>query len=187
MTEVAGVADHHGWAVVVIVAADGNVLDRRRAALVDPALPPAPIEHDAQDLRMEDAVTLVREVEHSIAGHVRALWDAVGAEHDIGAVAIREIPQVPAALEEQISSYHARTRADSALYLKLLAGDATGRGWEVQFYDHHRVIDEAIGTLGLASEYLGAPRRDLGPPWTADHRRAYAAALLAHHDMGGRP
>ena len=183
---VTGVADHHGWAVIVTAAADGSVLDRRRGDLVDPDLPPAPIEHDAQILRMDAAVALVREVEHSILLHVRALWDAVGSDHDIRAVAIRGIPEVPTSLEDQIRSYHARTRADSAMYLKVLAGEATSRGWEVHFYDHRRVVDEAIGTLGLAADHLAAPRRDLGPPWTADHRRAYAAALLVHRDMGER-
>lgn len=136
---------------------------------------------------MDDGLALVREVEHSISEYVRVLWDALAADHHVGAVAIREMPRVPAALEAQISSYHARTRADSAMYLRLLADGATRRGWEVHFYDHRQVIDEATGTLGLAPEYLGAPRRDLGPPWTADHRRAYAAALLAHHDMGDSP
>jgi hypothetical protein len=179
---VAAVADHHGWAVVVTVAPDGTVVDRRRAELIDVALPSNPVEHEAQVLPLEDAVALVREVERSVTLHVRALWDALGTNHDIAAAAIREIPQVPSEIAAQIRSYHAQTRADSAMYRRVLADHATQRGWAVHFYDHRRVVDEATTTLGLASEHLATPRVHLGPPWTIDHRRAYAAALLAQHD-----
>ena len=182
---VAAIADHHGWAVIVTVAADGTVLDRQRAELVDPALPPSPFEHDAQTLLPDEAVALVREVEHSVASHVRALWNALSAEHGVTAVALREIPRLPATVEEQIRSYHARTRADSAMYRRFLAEDAESRGWAVDFYDHHRVIDEAAGTLGMGPDDLSSPRRDIGPPWTVDHRRAYAAARLMLHDLTG--
>jgi hypothetical protein len=185
---VAAVADHYGWAVVVTVAPDGTVVDRRRAELIDPALPSSPVEHEGQSLALEEAVTLVREVERSVALHVRALWDALGTDHDVAAVAIREIPRVPAEIAEQIRSYHAQTRADSTMYRRLLADHATHRGWAVHFYDHRHVVDEATATIDLSPQHLAAPRGRLGPPWTIDHRRAYAAALLVQHDHDpGRP
>ena len=180
---VAGVADHRGWAVVVTVAPDGTIADRRRARLVDEALSSSPYEHEAQGLRLEDAIGLIREVEASVAAHVRTLWDALAAEHAVAAVALRDGPRVPGAIEEQIRSYHAQVRADSAMYLRLLAADAARRSWPIHTYDQRGVIDEATGTLGLAADHLAALRRDLGPPWTVDHRRAYAAALLARHDL----
>ena len=180
---VAAVADHYGWAAIVTVDPDGVVVDRRRTELIDAALPSSPFEHDTQDLRIDAAVALVREVELSVGAHVRELWDTLSAVHGITSVAIREIPTLPPSIEERIGSYHARTRADSAMYRQILADDATARGWAVHFYDHRRVTDEATGTLGLSSDHLTAPRRDLGPPWTVDHQRAYAAALLVHHDI----
>jgi hypothetical protein len=183
---VAAVADHHGWAVVVTVAPGGTVVDRRRAELIDTALPSSPVEHEAQSLALEQAIALVREVERSVALHVRALWDALTTDHGIAAVAIREIPEMPSEIADRIRSYHAQTRADSAMYRRLLADRATQRGWAVHFYDHRHVIDEATATLGIAPQHLAAPRAHLGPPWTIDHRRAYAAALLAQHDHAGQ-
>ncbi len=37
-----GVSDHGGWAVLVTVAGDGTLLDRRRVELVDKDLPKIP-------------------------------------------------------------------------------------------------------------------------------------------------
>jgi hypothetical protein len=186
MVTVAGVADHRGWAVVVTVGPAGTIVDRRRSQLVDEALPASPFENEAQTVTLEDGIALVREVEHSIGAHVRALWHALADEHRVAAVAIREAPRVPAAIEEQIRSYHAQTRADSTMYLRLLAAEAARRGWPVHLYDQRGVIDEATATLDLSPEHLAAPRRELGPPWTIDHRRAYAAALLAQRDQAIR-
>jgi hypothetical protein len=176
---VAGVADHYGWAAVVTVGADGAVIDRRRAPLVDPSLPASPIHHECQGLPTDDAVALVHEVERSVAHHASALWDGLAAEHDITAVAIREIPALPETIEAQIRSYHAQTRADPAMYRRLLVEDASRRGWAVHHYDHRRIIDQATEALGLSPGHLAAPRQELGAPWTVDHRKAYAAALLA--------
>lgn len=47
---IVGVSDHGGWAVLVTVAGDGRLLDRRRVELVDTGLPKLPYHHDAQRL-----------------------------------------------------------------------------------------------------------------------------------------
>jgi hypothetical protein len=174
-----GVADHYGWAVLVVVGADGRVIERRRAELVASSLPVAPFEHEAQSLPPDDAVALIRAVEHSIREHAAALWSDVAAIHGDVAVAIRESLPLPADICEQIRSYHARTRADGAMYRRLLAEDAVARGWEVRFYNQRTVEDEAISQLGISRKALSAPRDSLSPPWNADHRRSFAAALLA--------
>ena len=181
---VAGVADHYGWAAVVVVGPDGTIVDRRRAELVDPDLTASPFHHDAQGLPIDEGVALVREVEGSIALHAHALSDALSTEHGVTAVAIREIPRLPETIEEQIRSYHAQTRADGAMYRRVLAEEAAARGWPVHHYDHRHVEKEATAALGLDVDHLAAPRRELGPPWTADHRKAYAAALLAQRQPG---
>ena len=180
---VAGIADHYGWAAVVTVGPGGVVVDRRRAQLVDPALPASPIHHEAQALPIDQAIALVHEVARSIAGHVAALWDELAAEHPVTAVALKQLPVLPEELADQIRSYHAQTRADPARYRRLLAEGASGRGWAVEWYDHRRVVDEATAALGLGPGHVEAPRARLGAPWTADHRRAYAAALLAQHHL----
>lgn len=179
MGSVAGVADHYGWAAVVTVGDDGQVVDRRRIELIDPGLPASPIHHEAQSLPIEEAVGLVQEVERSVARCVATAWDALAADHDLTAVAVRDSPELPPTIEEQIRSYWAQTRADPVMYRRVLIEDAARRGWAVHLYDHRRVTDEASTTLGLAPDHLAAPRRELGAPWAADHRKAYAAALLA--------
>ena len=171
----AGVADHYGWAAVVVVGEDRSVVDRRKAPLLDDGLPASPIHHECQSLPLAEAETLVAEVEASVAVHVSALWDDL-ARLGVGAVAVRDIPDLPDGLEERIGSYHAQTRADPAMYRRLLVEDAARRGWAVSHYDHRRVEDEAVSALGVD---LTAPRGSLGAPWAADHRKAYAAALLA--------
>jgi hypothetical protein len=45
---VVGVSDHGGWAVLVTVARDGMLLDRRRVELVDDDLPGIPHHHESQ-------------------------------------------------------------------------------------------------------------------------------------------
>ena len=51
-----GVSDHGGWAVLVTVARDGTLLDRRRVELVDDNLPAIPHHHEAQMLPLDEAV-----------------------------------------------------------------------------------------------------------------------------------
>ena len=45
-----GVSDHGGWAVLVTVAGDGPLLDRRRVELVDQDLPKIPHHSEGQTL-----------------------------------------------------------------------------------------------------------------------------------------
>ena len=50
-----GVSDHGGWAVLVTVAGDGTLLDRRRVELVDEDLPKIPHHSEGQVLPLDDA------------------------------------------------------------------------------------------------------------------------------------
>jgi hypothetical protein len=161
----------------------GTVVDRLRAPLIAPGLPANPVHHECQTLEVDEATALVEKVERSVTAHVQDLWEKVGADHDVAAIAIREIPDLPEALMDRIRSYHAQTRADSAMYRRILVEGATARGWDVHFYDHRFVEKQATDELGLAPGHLAAPRATLGPPWAADHRRAYAAALLARSHL----
>jgi len=53
-----GVSDHGGWAVLVTVAGDGTLLDRRRVELVDEDLPKIPHHSEGQALPLHEAVAL---------------------------------------------------------------------------------------------------------------------------------
>src|SRR5262252_6313210 len=90
-----GVSDHGGWAVLVTVARDGTLLDRRRVELVDEGLPKLPHHHDAQGLPLDEAVALVERVRVSAERHGVLALDAVtAAVPSILGVALRTCQQL---------------------------------------------------------------------------------------------
>jgi hypothetical protein len=74
---VIGISDHGGWAILVTVARDGTLLDRRRVDLVDEGLPKIPHHSDAQRLPLDEAVALVERVRASAERHAKLVFDAV--------------------------------------------------------------------------------------------------------------
>ena len=73
-----------------------------------------------------------------------------------------------------------QSRADSVMYCQVLAECAHDRGWQVHLFDAKAVEAQAARILGdRAGEVLGRPRATLGPPWTKDHRIAFAATVVA--------
>ena len=66
-----GVSDHGGWAVLVTVAGDGTLLDRRRVELVDEDLPKIPHHSEGQALPLHEAVALVERVRVSAERHAK--------------------------------------------------------------------------------------------------------------------
>jgi hypothetical protein len=72
------------------------------------------------------------------------------------------------------------SRADSVMYLQVLAELGRARGWSISFYDAKTIESEAEQVLGdRAEEVLYGPRTVLGPPWSKDHRTALAATVVA--------
>jgi hypothetical protein len=169
--------------VLVTVAADRTVIDRRRVELVDASLPALPHHHECQGLPLAQALALVRKVERSAsacaADALGKLSASVSAE--IAAVAIRECPTLPESVAERISSYWAQNRADSVMYRQALARAAQARGWSVHWYPSARVFHDAARVLGASAvePLLHRTGERLGPPWRKDHRVAMAAALAA--------
>jgi hypothetical protein len=177
------VSDHNGWAVLVTVARDGTLLDRRRVELVDADLPSMPHHHEGQTLPLEQALDLVERVRVSADGHAKQALDAVASAvpSPIRGVAIRDCPRLPPTTAEQIRDYRAQTVADTVMYRKALAGAAESRSWSVHWYDAKKVLDAACDALhvkSLDARFLEA-RRAVGPPWRKDHRVAMAAAIVA--------
>ena len=72
-----GVADHGGWAVLVKVAGDGTLLDRRRIELVKKGLPKIPHHSEGQGLPLDQGVVLVERVRASAERHAKLGLDAV--------------------------------------------------------------------------------------------------------------
>lgn len=178
-----GVSDHGGWAILVTVAGDGTLLDRRRVELVDEGLPKLPHHHEGQMLPLEEALDLVERVRVSAILHAKLGLDAVASAvpSRIRAVAIRKCPQLPPTVAERIKDYWAQNRADWVMYRKALAGAAEARGWAVHWYDAKKVLDAACHALhaeDLDAHFLQA-RKSVGPPWNKDHKVAMAAAIVA--------
>jgi hypothetical protein len=177
-----GIAHHLGWAVAVTASAGHVVADRRRIELLEAGQPPAPVEHEVGPLDDLAAARLVARVR---ASAVRATSASLG--------------QLAAALPEPVASVSLRawpldfpddiavqrrppyvSRADSVMYLQVLAECAHARGWEVHLFAARDVEAQAARLLGeRASAVLDGPRAALGPPWTKDHRMALAATVVA--------
>src|SRR5215475_4119528 len=122
---VIGVSDHGGWAVLVTVARDGTLLDRRRVELVDAGLPKLPHHHDAQGLPLDEAVALVERVRLSAEQHARLALDAVRlAVPDILGIGLRQCPPLPTTIAERLKDYRSQNVADWVMYRKALASAA---------------------------------------------------------------
>jgi len=178
-----GVSDHNGWAVLVTVAGDGTLLDRRRVELIDPDLPKMPHHHEAQALPLEQAIDLVERVRASADRHAKLVLDAVAitVPSPIRGVAIRKCPPLPPTIAERLLDYRAQNVAVTVMYRNALAGAAESRGWAVQWYESKKVFDAAGAALHVddLDAYFLQVRRSIGPPWNQDHKVAMAAAIVA--------
>lgn len=176
-----GVSDHGGWAVLVTLARDGTLLDRRRVELVDDNLPAIPHHHEAQMLPLDEAVTLIERVRTSAERHAALALDAVASVvPQICGVALREYQPLPPTIAERLKDYRARNVADWVMYRKALAGAAEARGWPVYFYDTKKVFAAASQALRVDFDVRFRQMRSaVGPPWNNDHKLAMAGALVA--------
>jgi hypothetical protein len=191
---VVGVAENGNSAVLVTVASDGEVLDRRRIDLTERGTPTHPHHHEgswsvgrylntpgARVLSLADAVALVARVQAAAARGARASLAALAhdVEMPIARIAIRVCPELPPTIEERIADHHAQTYADSVMYRQALATAAAARGWSVRWYDRERVFRDAATALGRREidSLLKTMGRAIGAPWQAAHKLAAAAAL----------
>ena len=192
---VVGVAEHGNSAVLVTVASNGDLLDRRRIDLTQD-LPTHPYHHEgswaigryadsawAKPISLPDAIALVKRVHKAADRGARdglaALAVAVPAP--ITRIAIRECLDLPPTIEERIRDNRAANTADSVMYRAALAAAAEARGWTVHWYDRERVFIDAANALARKEidTVLLAMGRAIGPPWQAKHKLAAAAALAA--------
>jgi hypothetical protein len=178
-----GVADHLGWAVVVTAAADHSVVDRRRIDLVEPGVSAAPIHYERGRLDVAATAALVAAVRASGVRACSAALDALAGALTAPVVSISLRfwpPDFPDDIAVQRRAPY-EARADAIMYRQELAELAHARGWEVHLYEAKAVIDQALGRLAgqVTPDFLQRPRETLGPPWTSDHRIAFAATIVA--------
>ncbi|MBO3748721.1 hypothetical protein J5X84_21800 [Streptosporangiaceae bacterium NEAU-GS5] len=177
-----GIAHHFGWAVAVTASAGHQVADRRRIELIEPGVPAAPIHHDGKPLDDAGAAALVATVRASAARVTAGALDHLASQlpEPIVSMSVRAWPlDFPGDIAVQRRVPY-EARADSVMYLQVLAEVAHERGWIVHVYDAKDVERQAAAILaGRADEVLRGPGRRLGPPWTKDHRMALAATVVA--------
>jgi hypothetical protein len=177
-----GIAHHFGWAVAVTASAGHRVVDRRRIELIEPGMPTAPIHHEGKLLDDAAAAALVAQVRASAVRATSVSLDELAAAlaEPIESMSIRSWPlDFPHDISVQRRVPY-EARADSIMYLEVLAEVARDRGWKLHLYDAKKVEGEAASVLGArASEVLHGPRATLGPPWAKDHRMVLSATVMA--------
>ena len=189
---VVSVADHAGWAHVVCVAAPGHVpavVERRRVTLIDAGLPTLPYHHESIGMREDEANALITRVRRSIAGCAsRALREVVtnlAPAYPVVALAIREPPfhELPDTVATVRQSYRLQCAADGMMYQLALCRAARDLGLEVDLCRRGEEAARAAARLEVhpddVSSFVNGTGRPSGPPWTQEHRRAYAAGIAA--------
>ena len=186
---VLSVAEHAGWAHVLCVGERGNVptvLSRRRVALIDPGLPTQPYHHEATAMTDDEANALIARVRRSIE---RCATDALQrlvtelAPQAIIALAIRRPPfdELPDTYTPVRESYRLMCAADGMLYQLAICRAARQLQLDVQMCrrgEERSLAAEQLGvTVDRADEFVSHSGRPSGPPWTEEHRRAYAAGI----------
>jgi len=177
-----GIADHLGWAVAVTASGDHEVVDRRRIALIEAGVTPAPIHYESRRLDVATTAALVAEARASIARASSAALDEIAAAlpAPLRSISLRAWPpDFPSDIAVQ-RRVPWEARADAVMYRQELSELAHARSWEVHLYDAKAVVGQAGRVLGeRAAAVLEGPRATLGPPWTKDHRVALAATIVA--------
>jgi hypothetical protein len=189
---VISVADHAGWAHVVCVAAPGNVpavVERRRVPLIDAGLPTLPYHHETIGMPEDEANALIARVRRSIAACTsRALHGVVtdlAPAYRVVALAIREPPfaELPETVVAVRQSYRLQCAADGMMYQLALCRAARDLGLEVHLCRRGEETATAAARLEIhpddVESFVSRTGRPSGPPWTQEHRRAYAAGIAA--------
>jgi hypothetical protein len=189
-----GVAEHGNSAVLVTLAPDGKLLDRRSIDLTR-GLPTHPYHHEgswavgrylnsswSRPVSLPDAVGLVERVRDAAMRGARDGLAALAAavEVPIGRIGIRVCPELPETTEECIRDSRAANVADSVMYRQALASAAEMRGWSVAWYDRDTVSRNAAEAMPVDIDaLLRAMGQAIGPPWRAREKLAATAALAA--------
>lgn len=187
---VVGVADHNGWAMLVTVAAIGGhptVIDRRRVELIEKGVPSQPYHHETTALGETEAEHLVRKVKRSVAACTALALDRLSADlsprYRVSSVTIRQPPldSLPATVAEAHRSYYVFCRADGMLYHSAIVSAARERGWDVLLHPRGEEFARAADALHVSVDdverFINELRSTLGPPWSVEHRHAFAAAI----------
>jgi hypothetical protein len=163
------------------------VIERRRVTTVDAGVPSMPYHHESLGLPVAAANALISRVRRSVADRTsRALRDVVtdlSPSFSIVALAIREppFPELPDTVAAVRQSYQLQCAADGMMYQLALCGAARDLGLEVHLCRRGEENARAAARLEVTANdlesFVSVTGRPWGPPWTEEHRRAYAAGI----------
>lgn len=189
---VLSVAEHAGWAHVVCVAPHGDmpaVVARRRLTLIDAGLPTQPYHHEAAAMTDASADALIARVRRSVVERtshaLRQIVEELEPAHAVVALAIRKSPfdELPATYAPVRESYRLFCAADGMMYRLAICRAARQQKLDVQECARGDETSQAAKALGVkgadVDTFVGRTGRPPGPPWTEEHRRAYAAGIAA--------
>jgi hypothetical protein len=193
---VVSAAEHAGWAHFVCVVAPNGVpavVERRRVTTIDAGLPTMPYHHDSIGMQEETANALIARVRQSIiactTGALHRLLTDLAPEYAVVALTIRRPPfaELPATVAAVWQSYQLQCAADGMLYQLAICRAARDLGLKVELCGRGEEVAQAAARLEVRPDdidgFVSHSGRPAGPPWTQEHRRAYAAgiATLAAH------
>jgi hypothetical protein len=190
-----GLRLHTGWLVAVAIhasSADLEVLVRQRIVLVadDDAVPRfvyhaaaerAPATADAFVAAARRAID--ERVDAAVNGVLDALAERGGTAAACGIVGGGTHMPADANLAAILRAHPLIHAAEGALYETAVAGACERRGLVVTTMRERDLWAGAAEVAGISPDALRARidglRATVGPPWTADHKLATAAALVA--------
>jgi hypothetical protein len=189
---VVSVAEHAGWAHLVCVAVRDHVpavIERRRVAVVDPGLPTQPYHHESMVMKEDEANALIARVRRSIVARTSVALQRVVTElapaYAVGALAIRKPPfaELPGTVVDAWKSHRLLYAADGMLYQLAFCHAARQLELDVHMCRRGEETSRAAQQLGVTpgeiETFVSRTGRPAGPPWTQEHRRAYAAGIAA--------
>jgi hypothetical protein len=150
-------------------------------------LPTMPYHHESLELSVDAANALIGRVRRSVAECTslalrKAVADLVPTYRVI-ALAVREpkFPELPDTVAFVRQSYQLQCAADGMIYQRALCEAASELGIEVHQCRRGKEIARAAECLRVAvremESFVSVTGRPSGPPWTEEHRRAYARGI----------
>jgi len=179
-----GVSAHTGWAALVALSAELEVVGRQRVQLGDDQT--RFVYHVAAELPLAKARTLVDktvQLGRERAREALAKWVAeLGAAP--AAMGIVEAKRtLDAELETILASHSLIHSAEGALWREVWATAARGRRMRVHGVPAPELAPRAAAALGLAAArmtgWLAELGKRAGRPWSLDQRQATLAAAVA--------
>jgi hypothetical protein len=173
---------HTGWAMLVAVGEGLTILHRCLLELLPPGAGRF-VYHEAAELPLEEASGLIestRRIAEETA--VTAIQEALNGLQATSACLLAG-SLVPGDLAEVLRSHARIHAAEGALYGGAIASACRQLKIPLLTLREREVWSRASASTGIAEADLRAQidglRKLLGPPWTADHKIATAAALTA--------